>query len=45
MFALTMRLLAPSDSPGTPAGFYFQPAADAASASKWQLYFQGGGAF
>ncbi len=28
---------------GTPAGFYFSPAADTASSNIWQLYFEGGG--
>jgi len=28
---------------GTDAGFYFAPAADAANAKHWQLYFEGGG--
>eukprot|EP00051_Salpingoeca_urceolata_P028230 m.485760 g.485760 ORF g.485760 m.485760 type:complete len:453 (+) comp23953_c0_seq1:161-1519(+) len=28
---------------GTPAGFYFASAADAANKNNWQIYFQGGG--
>jgi len=28
---------------GTPAGFYFSPAANAENTNNWELYFQGGG--
>ena len=28
---------------GSPGAFFFSPAADAANANNWQIYFQGGG--
>ena len=28
---------------GTPAGFYYSPAANAGASKSWQIYFQGGG--
>jgi hypothetical protein len=28
---------------GSPGMFYFAPAADAANANNWEIYFQGGG--
>ena len=28
---------------GTPAGYYFVPAANASNKNDWQLYFEGGG--
>ena len=45
---LTLQLFDPADVhtrclDGSPAGFYFRPAAEASSARKWVFYMEGGG--